>query len=100
MKKRKIKKIFYGLIAVILLLLIYLNTYLVMKYNVLPIKYLIVYFIIVGLIPFLLIFTTLFTKCKRIWKSAFLILEFIYIIILFFAFFYLNQTFNFSNKLV
>jgi len=98
MKKRKIKKIFYGLIAVILLLLIYLNTYLVMKYNVLPIKYLIVYFIIVGLIPFLLIFTTLFTKCKRIWKSAFLILEFIYIIILFFAFFYLNQTFNFLDE--
>jgi len=96
--KRKIKKIFLIVIAIILLLSIYLNTYLLLKYNVLPFKYLLIYFIFVGLIPFLLIFFTLFQRIKNALKNIFLGLEIIYIIILFLAFFYLNQTFNFLDE--
>ena len=96
--KRKIKKIFLITISVILLFSIYLNTYLLLKYNILPFKYLLVYFVIVGLIPILLIFFTIFIRLPKIWRIILPIIEIIYIIILFVVFFYLNQTFNFLDE--
>ena len=97
LNKRHIKKIFLVIIAVVLLLSIYLNTYLVLKYNVLPIKYLIVYSLIVGLIPIILIYFTIFRKLKRSTQNILMTIEIIYMIVLFVAFFYLNQTFNFLD---
>jgi len=85
-------------VAIILLFSIYLNTFLIIKYNVLPFKYLIVYFIIVGLIPFILIYFTVFHKLKRLLKSIFTVIEIIYILVLFIVFSYLNQTFNFLDE--
>lgn len=95
--KRTIKKIFFIIIAVILLLSMYLNTYLVLKYNVLPFKFLIIYFILVGLIPILLILGTVFTKIRTSIKGVLLGIEILYIIILSVVFFYLNNTFNFLD---
>lgn len=95
--KRKLKKIFLIIISVILLISIYLNTYLILKYNVLPTKYLIIYFILAGVIPITLIGYTLFKKRKSILKKILIGIEIIYIIILFLAFFYLNKTFNFLD---
>jgi len=96
--KRNIKKIFSILVGVVLLLSIYLNTYLIVKYNVLPFKYLMVYFVIVGLIPFILIFFTVFRRIKPWLRGILTFLEFIYIILLFFVFGYLNQTFHFLDE--
>lgn len=95
--KRTIKKIILIIIAVLLLLAIYLNTYLVLKYNVLPIKYLVVYFIFVALIPFLLIFFTVFKRLKPLLKGILVGIEILYIIVLCVVFFYLNQTFSFLD---
>jgi len=98
LNKRLLKKIFLIIVAIILLFSIYLNTFLIIKYNVLPFKYLIVYFIIVGLIPFILIYFTVFHKLKRLLKSIFTVIEIIYILVLFIVFSYLNQTFNFLDE--
>jgi len=96
--KRKIKKIFSITIAIILLFSIYLNTFLIIKYNVLPFKYLLIYFVLVGLIPFILVFFTIFKRLRKMMHNIFLGIEILYIIILFVVFFYLNQTFNFLDN--
>lgn len=98
LNKIKLKRIFCIIIGIILLLSIYLNSYLVVKYNVLPMKFLIIYFLIVGLIPFILTFLTIFKRMKRYLKNILLGVEIFYIIILFIAFFYLNQTFSFLDS--
>lgn len=98
LNKRKIKKIFLIIIAIILLIFIYLNTYLLMKYNVLPFKYLLIYFIFIGLIPFLLIYFTIFRRTRLLLKSILTFMEVLYILVLFFVFFYLNKTFNFLDN--
>ena len=104
MKLRKLKhklkklKIFSIIIGIILLLSVYLNSFLLIKYNVLPLKFLIIYFIIVGLIPFILVYLTNFKKMKRLPKNILLGIEIFYIVILFIVFFYLNSTFNFVEN--
>jgi len=95
--KRKIRKIFYIIISVILMLSVFLNTYLLLKYNVLPFKYLMIYFLLVGLIPILLTFFTVFKKLKPYIRRIFIGIEIIYIIILCLVFFYLNKTFSFLD---
>lgn len=98
MKKRKVKKSVLIITAIILLISIYLNTFLILKYNVLPLKFLLVYFVLVGLIPISLIGYTLFKKKKSVLKKIFLGIEILYIIVLFVVFFYLNKTFNFLDN--
>jgi len=97
MKSKKLMKIFYIVIAIFLLIAIYLDTFLILKYNVLPTKYLIVYSIIVGLIPMFLIFFTLFKKRNKKLKLVFGIIEIIYTIVLIIALYFLNNTFNFLD---
>lgn len=96
--KRKIEKIFAILIAVILLVSIYLNTYLLIKYNVLPFKFLLLYIFLVGLIPLAFIFFTVFKRPKLVVRIILYFLEFLYLIILFITFSYLNHTFNFLDN--
>lgn len=96
--KIKYKKIISYIFSVILLLSIYLNTYLILKYNILPFKYLLIYFVIVGLIPIILIFLTLFIRMKRYKKNILYGIEIFYVIILFCVFFYLNKTFDFLDN--
>ena len=96
--KKKKKKIFYLILGGLLLISIFLNTFLLLKYKVLPTKYLLVYFVVVGIIPILMVFYTLFRKRKSKIKAFFSVIEIIYIIVLFIVFFYLNSTFNFLDK--
>ena len=95
--KRKIEKIFAILLAIVLLVAIYLNTYLLIKYNVLPIKYLIVYFIVVGLIPILMMFFSIFRRPKLGIRIVLYFFQVLYLVILFIVFGYLNNTFDFLN---
>ena len=95
LNKRKKKKIIFIAIAIALLFSIYLNTFLIIKYNVLPFKYLALYFVVVALIPFLLIYSTVFTRIRPVLKWIYATIEVLYLIILFLIFFYLNNTFNF-----
>ena len=100
-KKKKVRKlnIYLFIISIILILMIFLTTYLIIKYDILPLKYLIIFIIVVIVIPFVLIFLTLKKKKKKGNKlKVFLsIIEIIYIVILGFGFYYLNKTFNFLD---
>ena len=97
-KTKKILKILKIILAIILLISVYINSYLIIKYNVLPIKYLIIYIIIVILIPLFLIYFSLFRRPKSGIRKTITIFEIIYIIILIIVFFYLNQTFDFLSN--
>lgn len=98
-KKSKIKKlnIFLFLISLIWIVLIILNTYLVFKYDVLPFKYLIIYIILIILIPLILIIFSMKKKVKKGIKVFVIIIGIISIILLNFAFYYMNKTFNFLD---
>lgn len=98
-KKKKVKKlnIYLFIISIIMVLMILLNTYLIIKYDVLPLKYLIIYLLFVVIIPFLIIFLIIKKKKGYTLKVFLSIIEIIYIVILGFAFYYLNHTFNFLD---
>ena len=98
-KKKKVKKlnIYLLIISIVMILMIILNTYLIIKYDVLPLKYLIIYLLLVVIIPFLIIFLIIKKKKGYALKVFLSIIEIIYILILGFAFYYLNQTFNFLD---
>ncbi len=98
LNKKKLEKIFAILVAIVLLISIYLNTYLLIKYNVLPWKFLIIYFLLVGLIPFALIFISIFKRPRLVIRVIVYVFEFLYLIILFIVFGYLNNTFDFLNN--
>ena len=96
LRKKQKRKIFFLIIGFLLLLTVFLDTFILLKYKVLPLKYLNVYYIVFGLIPILLVLYTIFKpKSKLKWLFSFF--EIIYIFILVIAFFYLNKTFNFLN---
>ncbi len=95
---RKFKNIVYKIVAVLLFLCIILNTYLLLKYNILPAKYLLIYGVIVVLIPLLLILFTLFKKRKSKLKRIACFIEILYILVLAVVFLYLNRTFNFLDR--
>lgn len=99
-KKLKILTVFLILISIILLLLSIINTYLIVKYDVLPFKYLIIFLIVVILIPSLLVLSNFKRKNKRkkklkVFTIAF---EIIYIVALTIALFYLSKTFSFLDS--
>jgi LCP family protein required for cell wall assembly len=98
LKRKKKRRIFYILVGLILLLSMFLDTFLLLKYNVLPFKYLMAYAILAGLIPILLVLYTVFRKKRTKFKIFCVFLEALYVIALFIAFFYMNKTFNFLNK--
>ena len=99
-KKLRIITIFLVLISFILLLMSVLNTYLILKYDVLPFKYLIVYIILVIIFPVLLVMSNFKKKNKRKKKLKIftIFIEIIYIIALAAAFFYLSKTFSFLDS--
>ena len=92
------RRIFYLIIGAILLLLSLLNTYLLLKYKILPSKFIYVYLFVAVVIPILMVLYTLFKKRKTKKKGIILVFEFIYIIVLSLTFFYLNRTFNFLDR--
>lgn len=98
-KKNKLKKlnIFLLIVSFIWLILIFLNTFLVVKYDVLPFKYLIIFLFLVVILPILLMSFLIRKKVKKGFKIFNLIIGIIYIIILSFSFFYLNKTFTFLD---
>ncbi len=96
MKKRK--RIVYIIVGIILLIAVALNTYLLLKYKVLPPKFLKAYIIICVIIPVLMVLFTIFKKRKSKIKNTFLGIEVFLIIIFFIVFFYLNSTFNFLDN--
>ena len=96
LKKKQKRKIFFLLIGFLLLSLVCLDTFVLLKYNVLPTKYLVVYGIIFCFIPFILILHTIFKHKSRI-RGFLGFLEILYIIVLAIAFAYLNKTFNFLD---
>ncbi len=98
-KKKKVKKlnIYLFIISLVMVLMILLNTYLIIKYDVLPLKYLIIYLLLVVIIPFLIIFLIIKKKKGYALKVFLSIIEIIYVVILGFAFYYLNHTFNFLD---
>lgn len=98
LQKKRVKKKVHIIIAIVLLIFIYLNTYLLLKYNVLPTKYFVLYAIIFDIFPILMIMFTLFKKRKSKLKLVVTIFEFIYIIVLAIVFIYLNKTFNFLDR--
>ncbi len=95
--KRKFKRVSLILIALVLLIIVYLNTYLLIKFNVLPMKYFVIYVVGALILPLILIFLTCFKRLKKIIKIIFVTLEILYIIVLIIVFFYLNKTFNFID---
>ena len=92
------RRIFYLIIGAILLLLSLLNTYLLLKYKILPSKFIYIYLFVAVVIPILMVLYTLFKKRKTKKKGIILVFEFIYIIVLSLTFFYLNRTFNFLDR--
>ena len=101
-KKRKSKKIekfntFLLIISIIWVFLIFLNSYLVFKYDVLPFKYLIIFLILIIILPLLLMFLLFRKKLIKGLKIFISIIGIIYILLLSLSFFYLNKTFSFLD---
>ena len=100
-KKRKLKKmkIINLIISIILIILMIINTYLVLKYDVLPTKYLATFIFVVDIIPILFIFLMNKKGIIKPIKVISTILSIIYIIVLCFSFFYINKTFSFIDSI-
>ena len=99
-KNRKVKKlnIYLLILSIIWLFFIFINTILIFKYDVLPFKYLIIYLLLIVILPILLIYLFTRKKVKKGLKIFISIIGIIYILILGFAFFYLNKTFSFLDS--
>lgn len=93
-------KLYLFIISFLLIIFVGLNAYLVLKYNVLPFKYLIIYLFLFVLIPvfFVFFFFRKKNKKRKKIKIAISVFSIIYIIILFFMVLYLNKTFNFLGS--
>ena len=98
-KNKKVKKlnIYLLIISIIWLFMIFLNTFLVFRYDVLPLKYLIVYLVLVVLLPVVLLFLLTRKKINKGFKIFVSVVAIINILILSFSFFYLNKTFSFLD---
>ena len=97
--KMKIKKfnIFLLILTIILLVVVGLNTYLILKFDILPSKFLIVYFLLIIGIPLLLLLFLFRKKAKKKTKITLSIIIILLIILLGCLFFYLNKTYNFID---
>lgn len=100
MKRRKILTVFLIILSLILSVLSILNAYLIVKYDVLPIKYLIIFLIVVVLVPTLLILNNFKIKHKRRkkFKIFTIVVEILYILALSISLFYLSKTFSFLDS--
>lgn len=88
-----------AIIGIFLVILVLINLCLILKYNVLPLKYLIVYLLLAVILPILIFYASLNKKLKRAAKIFFIVIEIIYILVLGSAFIYLNRTFSFLDNL-
>ncbi len=98
-KTSKKIKIVYIIVSIILAILMAINSFLIFKYDVLPVKYLTAFIFIVDILPIFFIFFIIKKNIIKPVKIFSLIVSIIYIIILSFSFFYLNKTFNFIDSL-
>lgn len=97
MKKNKIVKFVFKLLGLLLLIISLLCLFLILKYNILPLKYLIIYIIIFTIIPSLLFLILIRKKKSKVFIN---IISIIYLVIMFVIFNYLNKTFNFINGFI
>ena len=99
-KKKKIKKIniYFLITSIILFILDLLNTILILKYDILPDKYLTIYLVFAVLIPVIFLLFLLRKKTKTKTKIILSIIEILLSILLGCTFYYMNQTFHFINK--
>ena len=105
-KKRKLNKAIIAkiVLSIIWIILIVMNSVLIIKFDVLPVKYLTIFVLVVDLLPILLIFFIFNKKIIKQKKIFSIIVEILFIVLLSCSFFYLNKTFNFidsvNNKLI
>ncbi len=89
--------IFALIINIVLLVLVSIITFLILKYDILPLKYLIIYFILLVGLPLLILFIILRRKTNFKIKVGLVILDILFIIGLSFALFYVSETFRFLD---
>lgn len=101
MKKRKVKKftIYISITAIILAWLALTNFFLIVKYDILPLKYLIPVSIALIVVPGLLSIFMIRKKTKPKIKGVLSAFAILFIILLTTMLFYLNKTFNFISNL-
>lgn len=95
LKKKRLKKvnIISIIINIILLIIILLASILILKNDILPVKYLIYYFLIVGFIPLIILIFLFHPKTLPKVKIVLMIVDIIYIILLSILTIYLHKTF-------
>lgn len=100
-KQKKNKKISKQKIyALVLVCLSLITSLLIIKYDILPFKYMLLASIPLIVIPFLLIFLILKKNIKKGIKSVASVISVIMIVILLFTLFYMQKTFKFLNNLI
>ena len=101
MKKKNNKSKIYGfVISVVLFLITIISTFMIIKLNVLPFKYLLI-FIIIGLVSLGIIYSIFRIKKKKSKLRIVLsVIATIFSIIYLIGFLYLNKTFNFFDKIL
>lgn len=96
-RKKRVNKIFI-VIAIFMLIAFILNTYLIINFNILPIKYLVIYFIVLLGLPGILAYLCIFKRLRRFWRILSYILGTIYVVLMLVVFFYLSKTFSFVDN--
>ncbi len=97
--KLKILNIISVILNIIILIFFIVNTYMILKYDILPLKYLVLYFLIAIVIPILILVLFYYKKSKFKLKISLLVIDFIYVLLFTFATIYLNKTFNFLDEI-
>ena len=102
-KKKKINKFkTFNIIAIIINVILFIGigllSYLILKNDILPNKYLIIYFLLVGLIPLGMLFFLFFKKTKFKIKIALAVVDILFIIIVGLLVFYLHGTIRFIDN--
>ncbi len=106
-RKRRYKKsrvrlrkfnIFALIVNLILLVLVSIISFLILKYDILPLKYLIVYFLLLVGIPLLILFFLLRRKTNFKVKIFLIIIDFLFIALVGFALHYVSETFEFLDE--
>ena len=96
-RKKRVNKIFL-VIAIFMLIAFILNTYLVISLNMLPIKYVVLYFIIFLVLPGLISYICIFKRLRRFWRISSYVFGVCYAVIMIVVFFYLSKTVSFVDN--
>ncbi len=99
-RRIRLKKfnIFALIINIILLALVSIITFLILKYDILPFKYLMIYFVILVGLPLLILYFIFRRKTNIVVKVFLIILDILFIVALSFALFYVSETFQFLDE--